>query len=191
VEYAGLAARFVLAGVFLVAGATKLRRPAGFRAAVVDYGVLPTPLVTPVAALLPWLEVFLGVALLLGVLLVPVALLATVVLISFAGGIWVNVRRGRAIGCGCGLARRQQVSNRLVVRNALLAAGALVVALAPSGALAVWPGAGAAGSEVSHLDALGVLVAAMSVVGLAALLAEVRRFLTARRGSLTSVAGSR
>ncbi|HSK28308.1 MAG TPA: MauE/DoxX family redox-associated membrane protein [Jiangellales bacterium] len=190
-EYVGLVARFVLAGVFLLAGVTKLRHPAGFRAAVANYQVLPTPVVAPVAVALPWLEVVVGLALLLGVLIVPVAVLAAVVLVAFAAGIGINVRRGRTIGCGCGLARRQQVSHRLVVRNGVLAVAGVVVALAPAGALALWPGPWVRAGSVTDLDALGVLVATLAVGGLALLVVEVRRFLAARGSSLLRVAGSR
>ncbi len=190
-EYAGLVARLVIGLVFLVSGAAKLRDPVSFRAAVENYRILPAPLVTPVARTLPPLEVVLGAALLLGVLIVPMAVLAAVVLLAFAGAIWVNVRRERTIGCGCGFAGRQQVSRRLVVRNGVLVVAALAAAAWPSAALAVAPGPGVPASALTALDAWGVVVATATSIALVVLAVSVQRFLRLRGSSLLRAATSR
>lgn len=187
-EYLGLVSRLVVGLVFLVAGATKLRDPLGFRAAVANYRILPEALVSPVARALPVLEVVVGVMLLLGVLIVPVAVVAALVLVAFAGAIWVNVRRERTIGCGCGFAGRQQVSRRLVARNGVLAAAALAAAAWPSAALALWPGPGVPESTVSTADGLGAVAGTAAGVALVVLVVEVQRFLRGRGSSLLRVA---
>jgi hypothetical protein len=187
-EYLGLVTRLLVGLVFLVAGATKLRDPLGFRAAVANYRILPEALVTPVARGLPVVEVAVGVMLLVGVLIVPVAVLAALVLVAFAGAIWVNVRRERTIGCGCGFAGRQQVSRRLVVRNGLLATAALAAAVWPSAALALWPGPGVPATTLATTDALAVVAGTAAGVALMVLVVEVQRFLRLRGSSLLRAA---
>ncbi len=176
-EYLGLAARLVIGGLFVVAGLGKLRHRAEFVRAVADYRILPAALVRPVARTLPVLEVVMGVFLLLGVLIVPVAVLAAVVLVAFAGAIWINVQRERRIGCGCGFARREQVSNTLVVRNGLLTLLALAAAAFPAGVLALYPGPGVPASTLTPVDAVGAALATAAATGLVLVAWEARRSL--------------
>jgi uncharacterized membrane protein YphA (DoxX/SURF4 family) len=175
VEYLGLAARLVIGAIFVVAGVSKLRHADEFDRAVADYRVLPTSLVRPVARTLPWLEVVLGACLLLGVLIVPASVLAAAVLVAFAGGIWLNVKRERRIGCGCGFARREEVSNKLVVRNGLLTVLALVSAAIPAAALALYPGPGVAPATITPADAVGAVLATAAAAGLVLVGLEARR----------------
>jgi uncharacterized membrane protein YphA (DoxX/SURF4 family) len=189
-EYIGLVARLVIGLVFLVAGATKLRDPVGFRAAVSNYRILPERLVTPVARALPALEVLVGVMLVLGILIVPTAVVAALVLVAFAGAIWVNVRRERHIGCGCGFAGRQEVSKRLVVRNGVLAATALSAAAWPSAALALWPGPAVPESTLTPADAFAAVVGTAAATALVVLVLAVHRFLVRRGSSLLRAAAS-
>ena len=186
-EYLGLAARIVVGLVFVVAGVAKLRNPQAFRASVADYQVLPASLVTPVARVLPPLEVVIAAMLLLGVLIVPVSVLAALVLVVFAGGIWLNVERGRRIGCGCGFRRRVEVSRRLVLRNGLLAATAAGAAIWPSAALALYPGPGVPDSTISTTDAWAVVLAVVAGSALVQLGLEGRRFLGGQRGTQSAV----
>jgi len=182
-EYLGLSARLLIGALFLVAGASKLRDLSQFRAEVANYQVLPAALVTPTARALPALEVVVGAMLLLGVLIVPVAVVAAVVLVAFAGGIWINVQRERRIGCGCGFRRRQEVSNRLVLRNAGYTAAAVVAAVWPSAALALAPGPGVPASTLTVADALGVAVATATAAAIVVVGLDARRFLAQQRAS--------
>jgi len=170
--------------VFAVSAVGKLRDPGGFIAAVRNYEVLPKPLVVPVGRALPVVELGVAAALVFGVWVVPTALVAAALLVVFAVGIWINVRRGRSIGCGCGLARRQTVSNRLVARNGLLAATAALAALFASDVLMLLPGPGVSASSISPIDAVGALVATVSAAALAMVVVEVQRFLKSRGASL-------
>jgi hypothetical protein len=113
---------------------------------------------------------------------------AALVLVAFAGAIWVNVRRERTIGCGCGFAGRQQVSRRLVLRNGVLAAAALAAAVWPSAALAVWPGPGVPATTLTPADALAVVAGTAAGVALVVLVVEVQRFLSRRGSSLLRAA---
>jgi hypothetical protein len=90
---------------------------------IANYRLLPRVLVGPAAALLPPLEMIVGV-LLLSAMAISWTLLASIVLLGlFAAAMAINLRRGRAdIDCGCGQSfLKQSLSWTLVVRNAVLA----------------------------------------------------------------------
>ena len=175
-EYLGLAGRLVVGLVFLLAAVPKLRDPAAFRSSVAAYQILPERLVTPAARLLPPLEVAMGIALLTGVLIIPVSVVAALVLVSFAAAIWYAVERGSKIGCGCGFRRLQTVSRALVARNAGLTLAAVASVVWPSGALALYPGPGVPESTIATTDAWAVVAVVAAGYALTMLLLELRRF---------------
>ncbi len=63
------ACRLFLAGIFIYAGYTKVENPLQFAAAVEAYQLLPPHLVIWVVRILPWLELILGIVLLLGIMI--------------------------------------------------------------------------------------------------------------------------
>lgn len=114
--------------LFASAALHKRSEPARFRAQLAAYDVLPTARVRAFAAALPWFE--LGVALLLLPAMTRGAagLVAALLLLAYAGAMGLNLLRGRAdIDCGCG-GTAQPLSWSLVLRNAVLAASAALLA---------------------------------------------------------------
>jgi uncharacterized membrane protein YphA (DoxX/SURF4 family) len=97
----GLAARLVLAGVFLVAGASKVGDLAASGRAVYAYRLLPYDAATIVGAALPFVELVLGVLLLLGLATRIAAAVGSVLLVVFIAGISSVWARGLSIDCGC------------------------------------------------------------------------------------------
>ncbi len=68
-DFWGLAFRFFLGGIFVLAGFSKLMEPVeNFRGAIADYQLLPYALVPWVAQVFPWLELFFGFFMLAGYL---------------------------------------------------------------------------------------------------------------------------
>lgn len=96
-----LAARIILGGIFVYASIDKILHPAAFAEAVYNYQILPDSLVNLTAVFLPWLELILGGCLIAGVWLPGAALIANVLLITFAGALAFNLARGLDIHCGC------------------------------------------------------------------------------------------
>ena len=93
--------RLGLAAVWLASGALKALDPLQTHVAVQAYDVLPLSVVGPVAALLPWLELALGVLLLVGVGVQVVAGLSALLLAAFVAGLVQAWARGLSIDCGC------------------------------------------------------------------------------------------
>jgi uncharacterized membrane protein YphA (DoxX/SURF4 family) len=100
-DVVGTLARFGLAAVWLVSGLLKAADPDQTYVAVRAYDVLPDAGVEVVAALLPWVELALGVLLLVGVGTRLVAALSAGLLVVFVAGVAQAWARGLSIDCGC------------------------------------------------------------------------------------------
>lgn len=100
-EWLGLIARLVTGGVWIVAGALKLGRPADSVAAVKAYQMLPPSMAEFVGYLLPPLEVAIGVCLVLGLLTRVSATVSALLFVAFIIGIASVWARGIEIDCGC------------------------------------------------------------------------------------------
>lgn len=100
-DLVGTAARLGLAAVWFVSGGIKAADPDQTWVAVRAYDVMPDPAVTVVATVLPWLELALGLLLLLGVGTRLVGVISAVVLVAFMAGVSQAWARGLSIDCGC------------------------------------------------------------------------------------------
>jgi uncharacterized membrane protein YphA (DoxX/SURF4 family) len=100
-RWVSTAARAVLGGVFLVAGALKVADPQASVAAVRAYQLVPTGLVTVVGWGLPFAEIALGILLLAGLATRPVAAAAAVLLLVLMAAVASAAVRGLSIDCGC------------------------------------------------------------------------------------------
>jgi hypothetical protein len=134
----GLAGAVGTGIVFVEAGLAKLRHRELVPGVVANYRLLPEALVQPVAALLPPLELMLGLGLIASAVsgVAPlhwIALPAAALFVAFAWAMAINIRRGRShIDCGCGRSQlRQPLGWGLVARNGVLAVLVLIHAVAP------------------------------------------------------------
>jgi uncharacterized membrane protein YphA (DoxX/SURF4 family) len=100
-DWVGTWARIGLAVVWLVSGGLKVIDPDQTYVAVRAYDVLPAGGVDLVAALLPWVELGLGVLLLLGVGTRLAAIVSAALLLVFIAGVTQAWARGLSIDCGC------------------------------------------------------------------------------------------
>ena len=97
----GIAARLGLAAVWLAAGGSKVGDLAASGRAVNAYQVMPYDLATVIGAALPFVELALGVLLLLGLATRLAAGFSAALLVVFIVGIVSAWTRGLAIDCGC------------------------------------------------------------------------------------------
>jgi uncharacterized membrane protein YphA (DoxX/SURF4 family) len=97
----GLAARLVLAGVLGVSGVIKAADPLGTKVAVRAYSLFPDGWVDPVAIALPYLEIALGLLMLVGLAVRLTAVLAGLLFLGFIVGVISAAARGLSIDCGC------------------------------------------------------------------------------------------
>jgi uncharacterized membrane protein YphA (DoxX/SURF4 family) len=93
--------RVAVGVLFVWAGSAKIGHADVFAAQIAAFGLVPHPLVAPLALLLPLIEVLLGLYLVLGLYTRVAALVAVVQLAIFAGAIGSAVARGLSLSCGC------------------------------------------------------------------------------------------
>ena len=122
-----LLGRIALGGVFVYAAYTKLRHPwMLFAMSVNSYQLLPEWTVTLLARTLPWLELTLGLLLLVGVGLRYVAAAASLLLLGFFGIMLSSYVKGLGIDCGC-FGFGEKLGVRTLLRDGLLAALSLAL----------------------------------------------------------------
>lgn len=97
----GLVCRWVMGGVFLYASISKILDPQLFSFEVHAYELLPYYLVNFVALCLPWLELLVGLGLVLGVWTQACCAWGVILLVVFTGGVISAIERGLDISCGC------------------------------------------------------------------------------------------
>ena len=97
----GLLARLGLAAVWLISGIIKAVDPRTTVVAVRAYQIFPGSLVGIIAGILPFLEIALGVLLVVGLATRLTAVLSAVVLVAFIAGVISAAARGLSIDCGC------------------------------------------------------------------------------------------
>jgi putative oxidoreductase len=123
-----LLARLVVAGSFVMAALPKIQDPAGFATSVAAFRVLGPELSVWVALLLPWLELVIGIGIVVPAIRRGSASLIALLLITFIGLHASAWARGLDISCGCFGAETGAVSSDyrwLILRNA----GLLIVTL--------------------------------------------------------------
>ena len=100
-RWAGLLARLVVGGVWLVAGIVKFPDPAGNVRQVRAFDILPEAVVPTVGHLLPTLEIVVGALLVLGLFTRVVGVVSALMQLAFIIGIASAWARGIEIRCGC------------------------------------------------------------------------------------------
>ena len=100
-DVVGLVARLFLGGVLIYAGAVKVGHPLTAERAVQAYEIFPMGLAGWIGLALPFVEIVLGVLLVIGLFTRPVALISTVLMVAFILGIAQAWARGLTIDCGC------------------------------------------------------------------------------------------
>jgi len=114
--------RLALAAVFLWAAYTKLRDPWMIFAMEIDaMHVVPGAMVEPVARTMPWLELALGVLLVIGIQTRYVATVATALLLGFFSMLLFLYLKGFQGDCGC-FGPGERLGPKTLARDGLLVA---------------------------------------------------------------------
>jgi uncharacterized membrane protein YphA (DoxX/SURF4 family) len=96
-----LISRLLLGGVFAYASLDKILHPYEFAEVVYNYQILPDGLVNLTAILLPWVELCVGLFLILGFFLRGAVFTCNMLLALFFVALAFNLARGLDIECGC------------------------------------------------------------------------------------------
>ncbi len=93
--------RVLLGALFVFAGAEKIGHFGDLAASIAGFRILPQPVIGPLAVLLPFFELGLGLYLLVGLFTRAAATIAAVLLTVYAGAIASAVLRHIPANCGC------------------------------------------------------------------------------------------
>jgi uncharacterized membrane protein YphA (DoxX/SURF4 family) len=138
IRWLRLLLRLMLAGVFLYAAWTKLRQPWLMFALSIDaYQLLPEWAVLTTARVLPWLELAIGVLLLIGVWLRYISILAAAILGVFFAIMLLSFGKGMGIDCGC-FGVGEPLTAKTLARDGLLLGAAITLAVVAKAPRSNW-----------------------------------------------------
>jgi hypothetical protein len=93
--------QIALGAIFVVAALPKVADPPSFAHMIYNYRLVPGAAINAFALVMPWIELLVGLALILGVWPREAAALAGFLLLVFIAAIGFNLVRGHAVDCGC------------------------------------------------------------------------------------------
>lgn len=93
--------RWMLGVVLIYSSWHKVLEPLQFAKILYQYQIFPAPAISLIAIIVPFLQLTVGTALLLGIYPRSAALLCDVMLLLFTVTLAVNILRGHQFDCGC------------------------------------------------------------------------------------------
>jgi putative oxidoreductase len=100
-KYLVFAARLIIGILFVYASVHKILDPAGFAVSIRNYMIVPAAWSNLIALTLPWIELAVGLLLIVGIQTRPSALLTTGMLGVFLAALIYAYSIGLDIDCGC------------------------------------------------------------------------------------------
>lgn len=111
--------RLGVGGYFVYAAYTKIIAPEGFVAAIRSYEMLSSSVDPFMAYTLPWLELFAGLLLGLGIWVAEARGLVAAMLVMFIGATGVALAQGLEIDCGCTGENSDESGWGVIIRNSV------------------------------------------------------------------------
>ena len=94
-------ARLVLGVIFIYASYDKMLHPEAFAEVIYNYQILPDVFINVTAIFLPWLEMLMGIFLIIGFWMPGTVIWCNTLLVVYIGALCFNFARGLDINCGC------------------------------------------------------------------------------------------
>jgi len=126
--------RLLLGVMWVWASIEKIQDPAAFSRDISNYHIVPFGLENLTAIVIPWLELLIGIGLIIGVMIDGAAFLSASLMVIFIVLISQAILRGFNIECGCGLKEGQMVGWNKILEN-IFFFGASYLVLIRSGKL--------------------------------------------------------
>jgi len=122
--------RGLLAGIFLYTGYIKIESPLQFAAVLFGYKLFPDSLILPLSHYFPWVEIALGILLLVGWKMRYISMGACGLLTTFVVILAVTYLRGIDANCGC-FSFDDRITPLTLARDALIILPALYLVAEP------------------------------------------------------------
>lgn len=134
-----LTARIIVGGILIYASASKIIDPGGFARAIDNYHIIPFGLENIMAIILPWLELIVGICLIIGVFIDGAAFLVIIMMVVFISAITFAILNGYNIECGCGLKPGELVGIRKIIEDLIYLILALIILKRPNRRFEFYP----------------------------------------------------
>ena len=131
--------RFLLGLIFVYASYDKILDPGKFARDISNYHVVPFGLENTIAIILPWLELIIGLGIIIGVCINASVFISGGLLIVFIILIAQAILRGFNIDCGCGLKEGEVVGWSKIIENFLFLGACYIVHESKSRLLEFYP----------------------------------------------------
>ncbi|MCX6153953.1 MAG: DoxX family membrane protein [Candidatus Kapabacteria bacterium] len=99
--YLQLIARLAIGVLFIFAAIGKIAEPAQFAKEISNYRLVWEPLLNIIALIMPWIELIIGLFILVGFRLRSSSALASILLMIFIVAVGLAMIQGLSINCGC------------------------------------------------------------------------------------------
>jgi putative oxidoreductase len=129
-SYLILIARLVIGVVFIMFGIDKISAPKDFAMSIMKYEMMPVTFVNIFALALAWIEVVVGICMVLGVRIKANALVMMALNMMFISAISYALLAGLNINCGCS-ANSKPISAMKLLEDGIYLALALLVYMFP------------------------------------------------------------
>ena len=117
----------------------KIQDPTQFSRDIANYHVMPFGLENLSAIVVPWLELLIGIGLIIGVMVDGAALISFSLMLLFIVLISQAILRGFNIECGCGLKEGQLVGWEKILENIVFLGASYLVLIRPKNLLELFP----------------------------------------------------
>ena len=131
--------RLLLGVMWVWASLDKIQNPAQFSRDIANYHVMPFGLENLSAIVVPWLELLIGIGLIIGVMVDGAALISFSLMLLFIVLISQAILRGFNIECGCGLKEGQLVGWEKILENIVFLGASYLVLIRPKNLLELFP----------------------------------------------------
>ena len=134
-----LIARLLIGGILIYASFNKIVDPGGFAKAIANYHIIPFGLENSMAIILPWLELIVGLCLIIGVFIDGAAFLVIVMMVVFIVAITFAILSGYNIECGCGLKPGELVGVQKIIEDFTYTIFASIIPQLPNRRFELYP----------------------------------------------------
>ena len=93
--------RLILGVIFIYASYNKILHPKAFAEVIYNYQILPDGFINVTAIFLPWLEMLMGIFLIMGFWMPGTVIWCNTLLVVYIGALCFNLARGLDVDCGC------------------------------------------------------------------------------------------
>ena len=119
--------RILLGIIFIYASYDKILDPGKFARYIANYHLIPMGFENLIALIIPWLELFIGIGLVAGLMVDGASMISGGLMALFILFILQATFRGFNIECGCGLKEGQLVGVEKILENFVYLGGAYIL----------------------------------------------------------------